>query len=117
MNTACSNQEVRMSHLERPANLLTLREVLPIAEQGRYALGSFSPRYTALIQPVLLAAERASSPLIVQISANELRRYDVTPDDFAGEFFTQLRALQVSVPVVLHLDHTKDMPTIVAAID
>ena len=106
-----------MSHIERPTNLLTLREVLPIAEQDSYALGSFSPRYTALIQPVLLAAVRASSPLIVQISANELRRYGVTPDEFAGEFFTQVRTLQVSVPLVLHLDHTKDMQTIVAAID
>jgi hypothetical protein len=36
-----------MSPSERPANLLTLREALPIAEQGGYALGSFSPRYTA----------------------------------------------------------------------
>jgi len=117
MITACSNEEVRMSYLERPTNLLTLREVLPIAEQGGFALGSFSPRYTALIQPVLLAAERAASPLIVQISSNEFRRYGVTPGEFAGEFFEQLRALQVSVPVVLHLDHTKDTATIGAAID
>jgi ketose-bisphosphate aldolase len=117
MIAARSSEEVRMSDSERPANLLTLREVLPIAEQGGYALGSFSPRYTALIQPVLLAAERASSPLIVQISANELRRYGVTPGEFAGEFFEQLRALGVSVPVVLHLDHTKDTPSIAAAID
>ncbi len=106
-----------MSHFERPANLLTLREVLPIAERGGYALGSFSPRYAAMIQPVLLAAERIRSPLIVQISANEFRRYEITPDEFAAEFFAQLRALQISVPVVLHLDHTKDMATIVAAID
>jgi ketose-bisphosphate aldolase len=102
---------------ERPANLLTLREALPIAEQGRYALGSFSPRYTAMIRPVLRAAERARSPLIVQISSNEFRRYEVTPAAFAAEFFEQLRALRISVPVVLHLDHTKDMTTIIAAID
>src|SRR5687768_13519427 len=106
-----------MSPSERPANLLTLREVLPIAEQGCYALGSFSPRYTAMIQPVLRTAERARSPLIVQISSNEFRRYEVTPEAFATEFFEQLRALHVSVPVVLHLDHTKDMATIMAAID
>jgi ketose-bisphosphate aldolase len=106
-----------MSPAERPANLLTLREALPRAEQGRYALGSFSPRYTAMIQPVLQAAERARSPLIVQISSNEFRRYEVTPVAFAAEFFEQLRALHVGVPVVLHLDHTKDMPTIMAAIE
>jgi fructose-bisphosphate aldolase class II len=66
---------------------------------------------------VLLAAERARSPLIVQISSNEFRRYSVTPHQFASEFFDQFRALQVSVPVVLHLDHTKDLETITAAID
>jgi fructose-bisphosphate aldolase class II len=106
-----------MNPSERPANLLTLREALPIAEQGRYALGSFSPRYTAMIQPVLRAAERARSPLIVQISSNEFRRYQVTPAAFAAEFFEQLRGLGINVPVVLHLDHTKDMPTIMAAIE
>lgn len=106
-----------MSHLERPANLLTLREALPIAERGGYALGAFSPRYTAMIRPVLLAAEQARSPLIVQISSNEFRRYGVTPAEFAGEFFSQLRELRITVPVVLHLDHTKEMETIAAAID
>jgi fructose-bisphosphate aldolase class II len=106
-----------VSHPERPANLLTLREALPIAEQGGYALGSFSPRYTAMIRPVLQAAERARSPLIVQISSNEFRRYTVTPEEFAAEFVEQFRAIGVGVPVVLHLDHTKDMATIVAAID
>jgi fructose-bisphosphate aldolase class II len=106
-----------VSYRERPANLLTLREALPIAERGGYALGSFSPRYTAMIQPVLLAAERARSPLIVQISSNELQRYGVTPAAFANEFFEQFRSLPASVPVVLHLDHTKDMATIAAAIE
>jgi fructose-bisphosphate aldolase class II len=106
-----------VSHPERPANLLTLREALPIAERGGFALGSFSPRYTTMIRPVLQAAERARSPLIVQISSNEFRRYSVTPSEFAAEFFEQFRALRVSVPVVLHLDHTKDLATIAAALD
>lgn len=106
-----------MKRSDRPANLLTLREALPIAERGGYALGSFSPRYTAMIRPVLMAAEQARSPLIVQISANEFRRYSVAPAEFAAEFFAQLHDLHVSVPVVLHLDHTKDDATIAAAID
>jgi ketose-bisphosphate aldolase len=106
-----------VSQPERPANLLTLREALPIAEQHGYALGSFSPRCTAMIRPVLLAAERARSPLIVQIASGELRHYGVTPGEFAAEFFDQLRAIPVGVPVVLHLDHTKEMATIAAAIE
>jgi ketose-bisphosphate aldolase len=105
-----------MSDHARPANLLTLREALPVAERGGYALGSFSPRYVAMIRPTLLAAERARAPLIVQISANEFRRYGVTPGQFADEFYRQLAALRITVPVVLHLDHTKDLATIEAAI-
>lgn len=100
----------------RPANVLTLREALPVAEGAGYALGSFSPRYMAMIRPTLLAAQGAHSPLIVQISGNEFRRYGVTPDAFAAEFYRQLDAIGVTVPVVLHLDHTKDLATLEAAI-
>jgi fructose-bisphosphate aldolase class II len=106
-----------MASHHRPDNVLTLREALPIAEQGGYALGSFSPRYVAMIRPTLLAAERARSPLIVQISSNEFRRYGVTPHQFAQEFYSQVSAERIGVPVVLHLDHTKDLATIEAAID
>lgn len=100
----------------RPSNLLTLREALPIAERGGYALGAFSPRYLAMIGPTLHAAQQAHSPLIVQISASEFRRYGVTPEQFAAEFYRLLASEQLAVPVVLHLDHTKDLDTIAAAI-
>ncbi len=107
----------RVSHTTmKPKNLLTLKQALTIAEKGGYALGSFSPRYTAMIRPVLQAGERARSPLIVQISANELRRYDISPAEFTNEFFAQMTALDITVPVVLHLDHTKTMDVIKAAI-
>lgn len=106
-----------MIHTAKATNLLTLREALPMAERGGYALGSFSPRYTAMIRPTLEAAERARSPLIVQISANEFRRYNVTPVEFATEFYAVLEEERISVPVVLHLDHTKEMATIEAAIE
>lgn len=105
-----------MAPRARPHNLMTLREILPVAEQGGYALGSFSPRYISMIRPTLRAAERARSPLIVQISSNEFRRYGVTPEAFAAEFSTALSEERISVPVVLHLDHTRDLATIQAAI-
>ncbi len=105
-----------MTARSRPAHVLTLREALPVAEAAGYALGSFSPRYVAMIRPALLAAQEARSPLIVQISGNELRRYGVTPTAFAAEFYRQLDDIGVTVPVVLHLDHTKDPATIEAAI-
>lgn len=103
---------------ERPnhAGLLPLAAALAVAERQGYALGSFAPRYTAMIRPVLRAGKRMRSPLIVQISQREMDRYGVTAAAFAGAFFAELAAEGVDVPVVLHLDHTFDMPVIEAAI-
>jgi fructose-bisphosphate aldolase class II len=101
---------------EHHTSLRTLKEVLTVAEQGGYAVGSFSPRTTAMIQPVLCAGQAARSPLIVQISQKELNRYQVTPFQFAEEFFAQLEREHITVPVVLHLDHTKEFSVIQDAI-
>ncbi len=96
--------------------LVTLNEVLPAAEEGGYAVGSFSPRTTAMIQPVLRAGQVLRSPLIVQISQKDLTRYQITPHQFADEFFCQLEQQHIYVPVVLHLDHTKKYSLIQEAI-
>jgi fructose-bisphosphate aldolase class II len=100
----------------KPSNLLTLNEILPAAERGGYAVGSFAPRYTPMIRPVLRAGEKMRSPLIVQISNNEFRRYESTPREFAEEFYRVMRDEGISIPVVLHLDHTKVMDVIQTAI-
>ena len=57
------------------------------------------------------------SPLIVQISQKELDRYQTTPDAFAERFYSVIRSEPITVPVVLHLDHTKDFSIIQAAIE
>ena len=101
---------------EHAASLKTLNEVLSTAERGGYAVGSFSPRTTAMIQSVLRAGQALRSPLIVQISQKELTRYQITPHQFAQEFFTQLEQENISVPVVLHLDHTREIPILHDAI-
>jgi len=100
----------------RPMNLLTLREVLAAAEDDGYAVGSFSCRYTPMIRPILHAAQEARSPAIVQISQKELSRYGSTPGEVAREFYTALVEEGITVPVVLHLDHTKDIAVIEDAI-
>ncbi len=97
--------------------LVTLKQALAAAERGGYALGSFSPRVTPMIRPVLAAAERLRSPLIVQISQRELARYQVTPAAFAATLSDEIRELGVTVPVALHLDHSFELPVIAAAID
>ncbi|MFB5193193.1 class II fructose-bisphosphate aldolase [Alicyclobacillus fastidiosus] len=100
----------------RPGNVLTLHEALTMADDGGFALGSFSPRYTPMIRPVLRAGQMLHSPLIVQISQKELDRYGIAVKSFAHEFYDAVRQERVQVPVVLHLDHTKDKSVIEDAI-
>ncbi len=100
----------------RLSNVLTLNQVLPLAEANHYAVGAFSPRLTPLIASVLRAGQKMCSPLIVQISQRELVRAAITPAEFAREFYGQVNAQHISIPVVLHLDHTKEIPLIREAI-
>ncbi|HZG77119.1 MAG TPA: class II fructose-bisphosphate aldolase, partial [Paenibacillus sp.] len=72
-----------MTTKNRPANVITLKKALEAAEKGGFAIGSFSPRYTAMITPVLKAAQKMNSPAIVQISSRELDRYGITAKQFA----------------------------------
>ena len=44
-------------------------------------------------------------------------RHVITPKEFADEFYGQIEAQTITVPVVLHLDHTKDLEVIRAAIE
>lgn len=106
-----------MAILNKPNNVITLKQALELAEKRGYANGSFSPRYTPMIVPVLQAGQNMNSPLIVQISEKELIRYGITPAEFGEEFYKQVSELGITVPVVLHLDHTKGLPTIADAIE
>lgn len=90
-------------------------EQFAAARKGGYALGSFSPRNTVLIDAIVNAAEQLRSPVMVQMSSNEMRWFDVTPKTFADAF--RARVARASVPVLLHLDHTYDFDTIVRAVE
>ena len=98
----------------------TARPMLPVlvtATRNGFAVGSFAPRYTSMIRPILRAGEKLSSPIIVQISQREMERYGITPGEFGDAFKRAMDDEQPSVPVVLHLDHTFEIGVIEAAID
>ena len=99
------------------SNVITLKKALEQAEKGKYAIGSFSPRYTDMIRPILRAGQKTQSPLIVQISQKELDRYGVTPFEVGEEFYKAVKEENITVPAVLHLDHTKDFQVIKDAIE
>jgi fructose-bisphosphate aldolase class II len=62
---------------------------------------------------VILAAERAGRPVILQPSAGTVRRYGV------NELFRMAGGLrqEARVPVILHLDHCKDEALTMACVD
>lgn len=91
--------------------------VLEVATQSGFAVGSFAPRYTSMIRPILRAGEALKSPIIVQISQREMERYGISPSQFGAAFHRALEEEQPTVPVVLHLDHTFELSVIEAAID
>lgn len=105
-----------MTNATPTAPVITLKQALEISEANHFAIGSFSPRYTPMIAAVLKAGQIANSPLIVQISHKELIRYGITAAEFGEEFYRQVKEQQITVPVVLHLDHTKELETIKEAI-
>ena len=80
-------------------------------------MGSFSPRYTKLILPVVQAAVETDSPVIVQLSEKEIIRHQVNVEAFAREFYRVVEELDPQVPIALHLDHTKTFDVIRQAID
>lgn len=94
--------------------MVSMQAILAQAGRGGYGVGSFSPRNTFLIEAVLRAAQAQHSPVIVQISANEFRWFNLDAKAFADRFFALKD--RFDVPCVLHLDHTKDMDTIKEAI-
>lgn len=95
--------------------LSNLSPLLEAAQKGGYGVGSFSARSTYLIDAILKGAEATNSPVIVQMSANEFKWFDVTATEFAKAFY-RVKDFY-TIPAALHLDHTKDLEVIREAID
>lgn len=101
----------------RPRNLYTLKHLLAKGEQGGFATGAFCPRTTPVVRSIFWAAQRAQSPVIVQICQPELDMYKYKMSEFAQAFWELFEKEQVTVPVALHLDHTRTIELIQEAID
>lgn len=99
------------------SNIVNLKGILKHAAENRYAVGSFSARYTKLIKPIVQAAINTHSPVIVQLSEKEVNRHKVGVKEFAEEFFRVVDELNPQIPVALHLDHTKTLSVIEEAMD
>ena len=96
--------------------LLTLKQLLDIAEPRGFAVGAFSPRYTPMIRAILQAGGKLRSPVIIQVAQAELHWYGFSIEEFARQFWSQIETARPTVPVGLHLDHTTDFDLIQKAI-
>lgn len=87
--------------------LAKLQVVLRKAQRGRYAVGAFNVSDLEQAEAVVQAAARLRSPVIVNTSEKAL--------EYAGRrnlgSIVQTLARQASVPVVLNLDHGRDIAT------
>ncbi len=81
------------------------RPLLRRALRGKYAIGAFNVNNLELLQGIITAAETQRAPVILQTSEGAI--------EYAGMemLIAMIRtaAKRVKVPVVLHLDHGKDL--------
>ncbi|OIO52192.1 MAG: fructose-1,6-bisphosphate aldolase, class II [Parcubacteria group bacterium CG1_02_58_44] len=91
--------------------LTTLKKILSRAERGGYAVGAFNVNNLEILQAVIETAVEERSPVIIQTSEGAI--------EYAGlDYLVAMVRLAAKspVPVVLHLDHGKDLKLIKRAI-
>ncbi len=96
-------------------SVLTLKEILKPAQNNLFGVGSFSPRNLYLIKYIMEGAKNKNSPIIIQVSSNELRWVGLDVDIFSHKFYSL--ESKYHIPMTLHLDHTNNFNGIKKAID
>lgn len=84
--------------------LVSMREMLHTANEGKYAVGQFNLNNLEFTQAILQAAQEENSPVILGVSEGAAR--------YMGGFKLVVRMVEalmeeygVTVPVAIHLDH------------
>jgi len=89
----------------------TLKQVLAAADRGKYAVGAFNVNNLEILQAVVETAVEEKAPVIIQTTEGAI--------EYAGmDYLVAMAevAARAPVPVVLHLDHGKDLKVIRRAI-
>ena len=93
--------------------LVNIKPVLAEAKSKGYAVAAFNPVDYASAKAMIKAAEELNAPVIIQSSAKTIKYYGHA----AIRGWMQELAGNSPVPVVLHLDHGKDLEMIKKCID
>lgn len=93
--------------------LVNMRDLLSDAEEGNYAVGSFSVANMEMVLGVLKAAKELSAPVILQIAEVRLKQ---SPLEIIGPLMVAA-AENADTPVAVHFDHGKTVEKIGQALD
>lgn len=93
--------------------LVNMSDLLYDAQQGHYAIGSFSVANMEMVQGILKAVEETKSPAILQIAEVRLKN---SPLEFIGPLMVAA-AENCEMPVAVHFDHGKTKEKIAQALD
>jgi fructose-bisphosphate aldolase class II len=93
--------------------LVTLSEVLKVAQQQHFAVGAFNAANLELTEAIISAAEEMHAPVIVQTSEKAIEYAGL--DEITALITT--RAKNSEIPVVFHLDHGRTHKTIFDALE
>lgn len=93
--------------------LATLKQVLGPAQASGYAVGAFNASNLEFVQGIVQAAVAENAPVIIQASQGAIRHAGL-------ELITEIirtAARTAPVPVVMHLDHGRDLELVRACLD
>lgn len=93
--------------------LVNMKELLKDAQNGNYAVGSFSVANMEMVLGVLKAARELSAPVILQIAEVRLKQ---SPLEIIGPLMVAA-AENADTPVAVHFDHGKTEEKIKQALD
>lgn len=93
--------------------LVNMKDLLADAQEGNYAVGSFSVANMEMVLGVLKAAKELNAPVILQIAEVRLKQ---SPLDTIGPLMVAA-AENAETPVAVHFDHGKTLEKIQEALD
>lgn len=93
--------------------LVNMRDLLADAQEGDYAVGSFSVANMEMVLGVIKASEELNAPVILQIAEVRLKQ---SPLEIIGPLMVAA-AENAKTPVAVHFDHGKTIEKIEQALD
>ena len=84
--------------------LVSAKEMLTKAKQGKYAVGQFNINNLEWTKAILLTAQECNSPVILGVSEGA-GKYMCGYKTVVGMVNGMIEELNITVPVALHLDH------------